>query len=108
MHNRRQSRAVQNLVGIGVANAREKPRIRERALQGVVLAFEPIGKCGKVRFLDLEATGVEAREHRSIRDKVQRRSPFRSRFGERKRAGIEFEGRERNSPRRLLLALEPP
>src|SRR5207247_1584933 len=35
---RREARAMQDLVGVGVADAREDPRVRQRALGGVILA----------------------------------------------------------------------
>ena len=42
---RREPRAVQDLVGVGVADAAEEPRVGQRALERVVLAREPGREC---------------------------------------------------------------
>ena len=53
---------MQDLIRVGVADAREKMRIRERALERVVLALQTLGECGEVGGENLDAAWVEALE----------------------------------------------
>ena len=39
---------MEDLVGVGVADAAEEPRIGQRPLDGVILGAEPRGKAGEI------------------------------------------------------------
>ena len=66
---RREPRAVQDLVGVGVADAAEEARIGERALERVVLAAQRArANAASVGRQHLEAAGVERGQRRRARD----------------------------------------
>ncbi len=92
---RRQARAMQDLVGISVADAAEEARIGERALDGVVLGDEA-GREGLAgRRHDVDAAGVERRQRGAAGDDVQRRAPLLAGLGEGERAAVELEESQR-------------
>ena len=101
-------RAVQDLVGVRVADAAEQARIGQRALQRVVLARA-------ARAANVVEARRSARRCRPGRvrasaaspcDDVQRRAPLAAGFGERERAGRRTRSsRERVARRRLRAAL---
>ena len=92
----RESRAVQDLVGVGVADAAEQARIGERALQRVILAARAAPRTRRGR--------RRARRGRRGRTRASARSPrttwsdarrLRAGLGEQQRARVELERRER-------------
>ena len=107
MRDRRQPRAVQDFVGVRVADAGEEPRIGQRPLQRVVLARKARGERREVRVLDLQAAGVEARERRLADDEVQRARRFVPASVNASVPSRELESRERDPRRRLRRVLEP-
>ena len=86
---------MQDLVGVGVADAGEEARIGERALEGVVLAFNRAGELRQIRFEDLDAARVHRLQRRLALHQMQRGAPLRAGLGERQRAVLELEERER-------------
>ena len=89
---RRQPRAMQDLVGVGVADAAEQPRVGERALERVVLAAQPRRERGERRRPGPRARRDRARRSAaSPRTSVQRGAPLRAGLGEEQRAGREVE-----------------
>src|SRR6185436_14232563 len=90
---------MQYLVGVRVADAAERARRRERALQRVILGCEPRAKLFERGIEHFEAAGILllhvllAAEHR------QRRTPLGTGLGEREHPGVERErGEHRASP----------
>jgi len=53
---------MQYLVGIGIADATEELRVGTSALQGVILAAQPLGKLRKTRLRDLDAAWILAKQ----------------------------------------------
>jgi len=103
---RRQPRAVQDLVGVRVADAAEEARVGQRALDGVVLGDQPRGERVACRRHDVDAARVERSERFTPLDDMERCAPLLARLGERERAAGKGEERERVRRRRLA-ALEP-
>src|SRR5262249_49789718 len=54
----REARRMQYLVGISIADAAEKPRVGERALEGMTLAAQLSRELCQARLEDLDAPGV--------------------------------------------------
>ena len=99
---RREPRAVQDLVGVGVADAAEEPRIGQRALERVVLARERRARtrrawrrAARARRDRARASAARAAHH------VQRRALLRCRLGEQQRARREIERGEPDLARDL-------
>nr|WP_293417094.1 hypothetical protein [Piscinibacter sp.] len=90
----RQPRAVQDLVGVRIADAAEQPRIRQRALERVVLGLQPRQEGGRLGAHHVDAAGVLRGQRVAPGEQVQRGAAFRACFGEHQRAGIELEGRQ--------------
>ena len=88
---RRQACAVEDLVGVSVADAAEEPRVGERALQRVVLGEERGAEGGEVGCQHLDAARVERAQPVLAGDDVQRGALARARFGHEQRAGRELE-----------------
>jgi hypothetical protein len=84
----RQPRTVQDLVGIGVADAAHCVRIGERFFQCAVLARERSSKRGRVAPQGLDATRTQSQHRTAPLHEVQRSAPLCARFGERERARI--------------------
>ena len=85
---RREPRAVQDLVRVGVADAAEEARIGERALERVVLAraARAANAVERRRRAPRGRRGSSARAPLSPRDHVQRRALLRAGLGEHQRA----------------------
>src|SRR5205807_2590150 len=91
---RREPRAMENLVRIRVADAGDDARVGERALQRVVLTAkrgEQIVRGDRER---LDAAGIERAEFTLIGENVQRCTLPAGRLGEEQRARREIERRE--------------
>src|SRR5687767_12718691 len=86
-------RAMQDLVGVRVADAAEEMGIGERALEGVVLAPKAISerrrRCGE----RLEAARIQ-RGETGITNEVDARPLLRARLRENERSAVEVERRE--------------
>ena len=90
----RELRRVEDLVRVGVSDAGEEGRIRQGALQRVVLAPEARGKGLARRLERLEAAGIEGVERLASRDDPHPRPLLRARLGQKDRPGIEVEGKQ--------------
>ena len=105
----RQAGGVENLVGVGVADAAEEPWIREAPLQGVVLARQRFAKHLNRGLERLDAAAVE-RSYRIPTAHELHRSPFPGAgFGEQQGAVGHHEGGEQQPgpDARLLPRLSP-
>ncbi len=107
-HDGRETRRVEDLVGVRVADPREERRVGERALERMPLAAERVRELRARTCERLETAGIEGRERRLAGDDVERRAPRGAGLGELQRALDEVEGRETDAlrqrrPRRLPL-----
>ena len=91
---RRQPGAMEDLIGIGIADAAQQSRIGESALEGPVLPAKRFGELAGRRGEDVHASRIEGGESLAPLDKVERRPPFLAGFGEQQRASGELEGCE--------------
>ncbi len=98
---------MEDLVGVGVADAGEETRIRQRALQRVVLPCQRLAESRQVRVEDLDAAAVELREARAPLDEVERRPLLRAHLGQHERAFRKIERRDRGAASDLRAALSP-
>src|SRR5262245_884044 len=76
-HHRRQARAVEDLVGIRIADAAQEPRVGERALERVALARERSPEAGEIRLHHLDAARVVLAQRALAPDQVDGRAPAR-------------------------------
>ena len=97
---RREPRAVQDLVRIGVADAAEQARVGQRALERVVLARERRRELLRDRIEHLEAAGIVRGEPGLARDDVQRGALLRAGLGQHQRAARRNRRRRARSGRR--------
>jgi hypothetical protein len=98
---------VQDLVGIGVADAAEQARVGERALQRVVLQGERAAERLEVDLEYLEAARIMRRERVFALHEVQRCPLLGAEFGQREAAVGEVEGSERMPAGELRARLSP-
>src|SRR5262245_41988871 len=98
---------MEYLVGVGVADPAEEVRIRERALQRVVLARERGAECVEVTIERLDAAAIVRVEARAPLHDVQRRALLRPGFREEERSVLEVEGGEAAARGRLGGARKP-
>ncbi len=98
---------MQDLVGVGVADAAEQVRVGQRALQRVVLELQAGGEGLERRVQHLEAAGVVPREARLALDQVQRGTALGTRLGQRQHAVREFEAGEGDSLGARRAGIEP-
>jgi hypothetical protein len=84
---------VQDLVGIGIADAADKPGIGEGALQGAILGSECGAEAVDVCREDFDAAGIDV-ERRPFftAQNVKRRAALACRLGQDERTGREVEG----------------
>src|SRR3972149_2394868 len=73
--------AMEDLVGVGVSDSAEEPRIGERALQRVVLSGEGAPELLEIGFEDFETSAVEKREVGLPAHQVERSSSLGAGFG---------------------------
>ena len=90
---------MEDLVGVGVSDPGEEPRVREGALQGVVLPRQGRAKSGEIGLEHLEAAAPVFRHSLLSPHQVERGSFLRAGLGQEEHAVGKVEGRER-SPRR--------
>src|SRR5215831_11667112 len=85
---------MQDLVGVGVADAAEEPWIGERSLDGVILGAksrsELVARCVE----HLEAAALKLGEARRSTEEIERRAALGPGFGQRETAVRELELRE--------------
>jgi hypothetical protein len=99
---------MQDLVGIGVADAAEELRQGEGALDGVVLRGQPRREGGEVGRHHVDAARVHRRQRVAALQQVERGAPLRAGLGEQQGpGGLELEQRQRDPPRRLASGREP-
>ena len=87
---------MENLVRIRVADAREEAGIGQRPLHRVILARQACGERGEVDVQHFEPAGIERRQRRFVGEVVQRCPALGAGFGERERAVLELERRQRD------------
>ncbi len=104
---RRQPGGVQDLVGIGVADAAEHARIGERALEGVVLPAQHRTKRVECDGEGLDTAAVERGERHLAAHEVQCSTPRGAGLGEDHGPGREIERRQAD-PARHRSAARPP
>ena len=107
MRDRRQLRAMQDLVRVRVADAAEDARVGQRALQRVVLGAQARGERR-----DVGAERLRGRPCRTARapraaDQVQRRAPLGARFGQRERAVSKSSSASVMRPGGFCVARQP-
>src|SRR6202521_4976225 len=95
----RQAGAVQDLVGVGVADAGEDRRVGERPLQSMALVAKGGAEARQVGVQHLQAAGVQGGERRLALDQLQRRPFLAAGLGEQQGTAAEVEGRETVAPR---------
>src|SRR5262249_54949436 len=88
---RREASAVQDLVGVGVADAVEESRVRERALQRMVLAQQGVLEVIEAGAKNVQAASIEAGEGRLSGEDVQRGPLLRAGLREENGAVIEVK-----------------
>src|SRR5437016_5681404 len=82
---------MQNLVGVGVADAAKESWIGERSLQGVILPGESLGELPEISIEDFEPAASELLERSLAAYEPERRSALRASLGEDQRAVREIE-----------------
>jgi hypothetical protein len=85
---------VEDLVGVGVADAAEQALVGESALEGAVLAGERGAEGVEIGGEGIEATGIERAKGFFSADEVERSAPLGAGLGEDQRAAGEIEGGE--------------
>src|SRR5437762_4127309 len=98
---------MEDLIGVGISNSAEEPRIGEGALEGVVLR----SKRGRERVEpgaeNLKSTSVERVKTVFATDDVERRAFLRPRFREQETAIVEIKGGESALARQFSGRLAP-
>ncbi len=85
---------VQNLVGVGVADAADEPRIGEGTLEGSVFKSERRAKAVEICRKDLDAAGIDRLKGLFAAKDVERSAALAARLGEDEGAGREVKGGE--------------
>ena len=85
---------MQNLVGIGVADATDHARIGESAFESAILGGQSITKGIEIAVEDFDAAGVDRVEAVFAAENMERSAALGAGFGEHERAVREVEGRE--------------
>ena len=98
---------MEDLVGVGVADAAEKPGVGERALQGVVLGAKPLREGVAARGQRLQSSALELLQGCPVPKHVQRGPPPGPGFRQDQPSGREGEYGEGDSPGRLLAGKQP-
>jgi len=104
---RRHPSAVQDLVGIGIPDAREQARVGQRALGRMVFPRQRFAEPGEVHSEHLDPPAVELRESRFACNQVERRPLLRRGLGKHERAVGKVERRECSAAADLRPALSP-
>src|SRR5258708_7462499 len=92
---------MQNLIGIGVADAAEEPRVGERPLQGVVVLAKHGDEIAGRGIEHLEAARLMASQFRFASDDMQGGASLRAGLGESQRAIGKVERGEPELARQL-------
>ena len=87
---------MQNLVGIGVADATEDRRVGEGALQGVPLRGQPPAKLRWSGAQHLQAPGVHGGQCHAVGGRVQRGAVGATGLGDEQGPAIDIDGRKAN------------
>ncbi len=98
---RRQARAMEDLVGVGVADAGEDARVGERALERVVLGGEHRAERLERRAHHLDSAAIVRSKRVLAFDQVERGPLLGARLAQDERARREVEGGEPDLPRQL-------
>src|SRR5688572_1945274 len=96
---RRETRAMEDLVGERAADPREGARVGQRPLEGVTLAKKRRLERREAGSGDLDAARVERGQRFLTADEVESRPALRPRLHEEERAGREVERRQPALPR---------
>jgi len=98
---------MEDLVAVSVSDPGEEPRVRESALERVVLSQQRRTERLRVRLEGLETTALELAESFFSTDEMQR-CPFpRARLGQKQRSGAEIECGESDARRDFGRGLLP-
>jgi hypothetical protein len=106
-HDRRQPRAVQDLVGIRVADAAEQARVGQAALDGVVLGLQLARERGHVGLQHIDAAWVHCLQRLAPGHQMDRCAALGAGLGQHQRTGVEREGGECALGGRLGAGREP-
>ena len=98
---------MEDLVGIGVADAAERVRIGERALERMALARERFGELRERDLQWLEAAAIVRAQRFLAAHDVDRGAPLRARLGEHERAVVEVERRQADLTRHFRAPRKP-
>ncbi len=82
---------MEDLVGVRVAYPAERPRIRQRSLERVILRDESASELFERRIQDFQTAGVVGHNSRVAREHGQRGATLRAGLSERQQAGVERE-----------------
>src|SRR5215472_642659 len=91
---RRKSGLEQNFVGVGVADAAEKTRVSEGALQGVICGEQNGGELLRVGLENLNATGIQLAKSGLARNHMERGAFLGASFGPEKGSHGKVKRRE--------------
>ena len=105
---RREPRAVEDLVGVGVADSAQDPRVGEGSFEGVALVCDCRTEVVEISVKHLETTRIVLRQGILSLDQMEGRPALRSRLGENKRAGREIKRSQRAATGRLGSFGSPP
>ncbi len=98
---------MQDLVGVGVADAAEQVRIGERALERMVLALHAVGELLETGREDVEPAGIHRGERGLALDQMDRGAALRSGLREDEHPVSKAEGREGDPPGELRVGADP-
>src|SRR6266545_3475913 len=99
--------AVEDFVGVGVANAGEEARIGQSSLDGVVLARQGLAEERQIRVEGLESSPIEIVERLLPARQMERRPLPGTRLGQEKSPLLEIEGRQPDPSGKLGAARLP-
>src|SRR6516225_10244526 len=88
---RGQTGAVQNFIGVSVADSTEKTRIRQRTFKRVVLSSQRVPKSIKGRAEDFKGAAIKPCKVAFSFDEMQGCALFRPRFGQKESSGRKVE-----------------
>src|ERR1700736_186375 len=98
---------MQNLIGIGIANAAQNARIGESPLEGPVLDRERVAEGLEIAREHVDPAGIDAAQRLLPLEKMQRRTTLGTRFSKNKRTLREVEGGQVVSPCQLRATWSP-
>src|SRR5690606_878229 len=107
LHQRRQPRAMQDLIGVRIADAAQDRGIGQRAFERVVARLHAFPKYLEIVIEHFQSAALELMERTLPLYDVQRRAPLRPRFRQGEHAVRELEVKQRGSDTLRTFALVP-